>query len=135
MARTFALSLLILAAGLLTGAAGAVAAELLMFDDPNCAWCRRWDAEVGPSYPHSPEGQLAPLRRLHIRDQASAGVSLASRINATPTFVLVHDGREIGRIVGHPGIDFFYPRLAELLDRLPPLTPHRAPRERSAAAR
>ena len=135
MARKLALSLLILGAGLIAGPAGAGAAELLMFDDPNCSWCRRWHAEVGPSYRHSPEGQLAPLRRLHIRDQESAGVSLASRINATPTFVLVHGGREIGRIVGYPGIDFFYPALGELLDRLPPLTPHRAPPERAAAVR
>ena len=25
-----------------------------MFDDPGCVWCRRWNAEIGPSYPQSP---------------------------------------------------------------------------------
>ena len=64
-----------------------------MFDDPGCVWCRRWNAEIGPGYPRSPEGQQAPLRRIHIRDQAKAGVALARPINATPTFVLVEDGR------------------------------------------
>lgn len=123
MPRNLALSVLALAAGLIANAVSLRAAELLMFDDPACSWCRRWTAEIGPSYPRSPEGQLAPLRRMHIRDQASAGVALAKPINVTPTFVVVDRGREIGRIVGYPGGDFFYPLLAELLDRLPPPAP------------
>ena len=119
MTRNLALGVLILAAGLIANVAGLRAAELLMFEDPACSWCRRWHAEIGPSYPRSPEGQRAPLRRLHIRDQRRAGVSLAKPINITPTFVVVHRRREIGRIVGYPGSDFFYPMLADLLDRLP----------------
>jgi hypothetical protein len=106
------------------GGAGATrAAELVMFDDPNCVWCRRWHAEIGPSYPNTPEGRLAPLRRVHIRDQAKAGIALARPVAGTPTFVLVEGEREIGRIDGYPGSDFFYPRLAELLKRLPPPRP------------
>jgi hypothetical protein len=101
---------------------GALAAELLMFDDPGCVWCRRWNAEIAPSYPKTPEGKQAPLRRVPIRDQARAGVALARPVNVTPTFVLVENGQEIGRIDGYAGRDFFYPRLAELLRRIPPPT-------------
>ena len=119
MTRNLALGVLILAAGLIANAAGLRAAELLMFEDPACSWCRRWHAEIGPSYPRSPEGRLAPLRRFHIRNQREAGVSLGKPIDTTPTFVVVHGGREIGRIIGYPGSDFFYPKLADLLDRLP----------------
>jgi hypothetical protein len=118
-----AFALLVLAVGLAGGAGGSYAAELVMFDDPNCVWCRRWHAEIGPSYPNSEEGRLAPLRRVHIRDQADAGIALARPIIATPTFVLVHEEQEVGRIDGYPGSDFFYPRLAELLKRLPPPLP------------
>jgi hypothetical protein len=115
-------------------ATGAGAAELVMFEDPGCSWCRRWHAEIGPSYPRSAEGRRAPLRRVHIRDQQTAGVMLAGAIRATPTFVLAESGREIGRIVGYPGEDFFYPRLGELLQRLPSPPPElRAPAERAAA--
>jgi hypothetical protein len=96
------------------------AAELLMFDDPGCVWCRRWNAEIAPSYPKTREGQLAPLRRVPIRDQARAGVALARPINITPTFVLVEDGQEVGRIDGYAGKDFFYPMLAGLLRRILP---------------
>jgi thioredoxin-related protein len=125
MARNLALSALVLLAGLMAHAADLRAAELLMFEDPACSWCRRWHREVGPSYPRSPEGLRAPLRRVHIRDQRKAGVSLAGPINVTPTFVLAHDGRELGRIIGYPSRDFFYPMVAELLDRLSGSAPHR----------
>jgi len=47
------------------------------------------------------------MRRSHIRDQALAGVLLERPITVTSTFVLAEEGREIGRIVGYPGEDFF----------------------------
>lgn len=134
MIRKLVSVLLPIVAAIYAGAASLQAAELLMFDDPACSWCRRWHAEIGPGYPHSPEGKLAPLRRVHIRDQGTVGVRLASPVRATPTFVLAADGEEIGRIIGYPGSDFFYPRLAELLERLPRPAPEpRVPSERSAA--
>ncbi|MEM6988824.1 MAG: hypothetical protein AAF499_20155 [Pseudomonadota bacterium] len=36
----------------------------------------------------------------------------------SPVFVLWHAGREIGRIVGYPGEEFFWPMLNELLAEL-----------------
>jgi hypothetical protein len=36
-------------------------------------------------------------------------------VTITPTLALAEDGREIGRIVGYPGEDFFYGLLANLL--------------------
>jgi hypothetical protein len=130
MVRKLALGTLMLLAAVLANA-GAWAAELLMFDDPNCVWCRRWTAEIGPGYPHSPEGQQAPLRRVYIRDQSKAGVALARPVNATPTFVLVDEGQEVGRIAGYAGRDFFYPMLEELLRRIPAPTPLPGPTLRS----
>jgi hypothetical protein len=134
MTRILQVLLLTLPVLLLATGAGR-AAELIMFDDPGCSWCRRWHAEIGPGYPHSPEGKLAPLRRVHIRDQATAGVRLASPVRATPTFVVVENGQEIGRIVGYAGADFFYPQLDELLQRLPRPAPEPRPSSpRSAMA-
>jgi protein-disulfide isomerase len=128
--RKLTLGTCLLIAGLATAGATLRAAELLMFEDPGCVWCRRWHAEIGPSYPNTDEGRRAPLRRIHIRDQEMAGVTLAARVTGTPTFVLADDGVEIGRIAGYPGPDFFYPMLGEILDRLPPLQPHRPPADR-----
>lgn len=128
-------ALIVLAATLAFAPQAARAAELIMFDDPSCVWCRRWLAEVGPGYPHTEEGRRAPLRRVFIREQARAGVALKSAVTGTPTFVLAEDGREIGRITGYPGADYFYPMLAELLQKLPrPDTPARVPGLRETRA-
>ena len=35
---------------------------------------------------------------------------------AFPTFVMLNDGRETGRIEGYPGDEFFWPLLNELID-------------------
>jgi thioredoxin-related protein len=119
--RKVALSASLLVVAYIAGAAPLHAAELLMFEDPGCVWCRRWHAEIGPSYPNTTEGQQAPLRRIHVRDQDLSGVALSQRVTVTPTFVLADGGAEIGRIVGYPGADFFYPMLGEILEKLPPL--------------
>ena len=134
MIARLALGFVLLLAGLGAATPPARAAELLMFDDPSCVWCRRWNAEIGPSYPRSAEGQVAPLRRVHIRDQAKAGATLTSPIRGTPTFVLVENGREVGRISGYSGADFFYPLLGELLAKLAPPAPARTPPLRETRA-
>lgn len=93
----------------------AAARELLMFEEQGCPWCARWNADVGGIYAESAEGRSAPLRRIDIRDQPVPGVEMARRAHYTPTFVLVEDGREIGRIEGYPGADFFWGLLARML--------------------
>lgn len=101
-------------------AACAEAAELLMFEEPGCVWCRRWHAEIGPGYPHSTEGRIAPLRRVDIRNGLPSDVHFEQNVTMTPTFVLVDNGEERGRLVGYSGADFFYPMLDRLLQRLVP---------------
>lgn len=92
--------------------------ELLMFEEQGCPWCLRWHAEVGPGYPLSPEGQRAPLRRLDISAGAPAGIQLKRPVRASPTFVLVENGREVDRITGYPGADFFWGLLDQMLGKL-----------------
>lgn len=99
-------------------AQNANAAELLMFETAGCPWCLRWHQEIGQGYPRSDEGRRAPLRVLRLGDARSAGVELKAAISFSPTFVLADGGREVGRIVGYPGADFFYGLLAGLLQKL-----------------
>ena len=100
-------------------ASPAPAAELLMFEEKWCHWCERWNEEIGVIYHKTDEGAVAPLRRLDIHDGVPDGIELARRPQYTPTFVLIDNGREIGRIEGHPGEDFFWGLLGRLLKRLP----------------
>ena len=99
-------------------AASARAAELIMFEEPGCVWCQRWHAEVGPGYPSTDEGRQAPLRRHDLRSGVPADIRFEKPVTLTPTFVLVDNGVEVGRILGYPGANFFYPMLEELLRRL-----------------
>jgi hypothetical protein len=98
-------------------AAGSADMRLVMFEEPGCPWCRRWHQEVGPGYPHTAEGRRAPLVSIDGTRQAPPGVTLAAPIGLVPTFVLVDGGREVGRITGYPGAEFFWPMLGELMQR------------------
>jgi thioredoxin-related protein len=114
---------LILAVGLIAASANAPARaelSLLMFEEAGCVWCARWNAEVGPEYPITPEGLAAPLRRIDIHAPLSDDLVLTSQPVFTPTFVLVEDGTELGRIEGYPGEDFFWGLLGRLIDRAAP---------------
>ena len=92
----------------------AQATELVMVDDDGCVWCARWEEEVGPAYPKSTEGQFAPLRKINIRDITDE-IEVARRVNFTPTFLIVKEGRELARIEGYPGAHFFFPLVEQLL--------------------
>ncbi len=90
---------------------------LLMAEEPGCPWCARWDSEVGAIYPKTPEGRAAPLKRFDLHRGPPPGVALASRVRFTPTFLLVRDGAELGRIEGYPGEAFFWGLLSAMLAR------------------
>ncbi|WP_138472728.1 thioredoxin family protein [Poseidonocella sp. HB161398] len=106
-----------LALAVLSFLAGAGRAELRLavLLQPGCAYCLQWEREIAPAYPHTPEGQAAPLWRLDIRDPLPGGVSLARPGALTPSFVLLEDGVETGRIEGYPGAEFFWGLLGRLI--------------------
>lgn len=93
------------------------AMELLMFEQPGCLYCARWDEEVSPEYPKTWEGRIAPLRRLDLHGSLPAGLTIARTPVFTPTFVLVVDGVEKGRIEGYPAEDFFWALLDDLIGK------------------
>lgn len=133
MVRTIktALGALALACGLIaTLPVGAMAAELLMFESDDCTWCDRWDAEIGPAYPKTDDGKRAPLRRVDIHDARPDDLRDVEGVRFTPTFVLLDDqGRELGRINGYPGQDFFWGMLSDLIAKLPNKEVARPPQE------
>lgn len=95
----------------------ASALELVMFEQESCEWCEVWDSEISKVYPKTPEGKAAPLRRVDIFDPRPADLKGLRKPHFTPTFVLVEKGKEIGRIRGYPGEDFFWGMLGELLKK------------------
>lgn len=88
---------------------------LLMAEEDGCMWCARWNSEISEIYPKTPEGKAAPLRRIDIHQSVPAEIALDRPLRFTPTFVLLDGGRELGRIEGYPGEDFFWGLLGALL--------------------
>lgn len=92
----------------------ALAVELVMVEQPGCTYCAQWNEEIAPAYPKTDEGKFAPLRRVQLRAMPD-DLEVARRVNFTPTFLIVEDGRELARLEGYPGAHFFWPLLADLL--------------------
>lgn len=92
-----------------------LAAELLMFEREGCVWCARWNRDVGPVYAKTPEGQAAPLRRVDLDRTANPESAVMKPVRYTPTFVLIDNGREVGRITGYIGEDAFWGLLGKML--------------------
>ncbi len=113
----FATIVLLCLAGLVAFGARPAAAELrlVMVEEAGCAWCARWNAEIGPIYPKTEEGAAAPLMRLDIGATRDSGIIFDRRLSFTPTFVLVKDDAEVARLEGYPGEDFFWPLVADMI--------------------
>lgn len=95
------------------------AAELVMLEQPGCAWCEVWNEEIGVAYPKTDEGKIAPLRRVDITDPWPEDLEKVRKEPLTPTFILVEDGVEVARLRGYPGEHFFWPLLGKMLEKLP----------------
>jgi hypothetical protein len=93
------------------------AAELVAVMRANCPYCRAWDIEVGRVYERTQEGRTAPLRRIDIDNVGEAPYRLSEPVRYTPTFILVDDGRELGRIVGYSDESMFWGLLSGLLGK------------------
>lgn len=105
-ARTTLVTAAALAAALWTDMARA--SELVMFEQPGCSYCLRWDREVGALYGRTNEARTLPLRRLDIASQKQSGIALDAPVRFTPTFVVVEGGREVGRITGYSNDETFW---------------------------
>lgn len=109
---------IMLAVLLFAGPSAAIGQKLLMFESDDCSWCRQWHAEVGDAYEKTEEGRKLPLRTMDIHDNPPAGIQLREPVRYTPTFVVVNERREVGRITGYPGEAHFWGLLNTLIERI-----------------
>lgn len=104
---------------LLAGVSLANAAELVMFEQNGCVWCQRWHEEIGVIYNKTSEGAIAPLRTVNIHQDIPDDLKHIKVERFTPTFVVLNDGAEVGRLRGYSGDEFFWFLLGEILDKIP----------------
>lgn len=105
----------LLACGSVLSSQASAEMHLIMVEENGCMWCARWNAEIAPIYPKTPEGQVAPLRRIEINEAIPADLTFTTPPHYTPTFILVDQGKEVSRIEGYPGDDFFWGLLNMML--------------------
>ena len=96
-----------------------VSAELVMVESSTCSWCELWEREVGVVYKQTLNGTRAPIRRLTLDGLQKQSFKIMYPVTYTPTFILVRDRKEVGRITGYPGEGYFWTLLDELLQQLP----------------
>ena len=89
--------------------------ELLVFEHPDCTYCRVFRRDVLPAYQRA-SGAM-PVRFVDIQRADTNGLVLKSRIDTVPTVVLMRDGAEFDRIVGYWGPDNFFKLLAHMRAR------------------
>ncbi len=93
-----------------------MAAELILVEQQGCYYCLEWKDQLGHIYPKTPEGKYAPLKTIDITevDQLKG---LQRDVIFTPTFVLMEDNKELGRLEGYSGEDFFWELLELILEK------------------
>jgi len=98
----------------------ASAAELFMIHNPDCPFCKAFMSEVAPYYSEAKHGKALPLTIIDItiakniewlKQEMWAGNIRG--IRGTPTFIIYSNGKEIGRIEGYGGKEWFYKKLDE----------------------
>lgn len=81
---------------------------LVMFEQVGCPYCAQWNRDVGSVYAKTDEGKLLPLVRVDLHAKRSAALDHIGGLRYTPTFVVVHCGREFSRITGYLGDEQFW---------------------------
>lgn len=109
---------LLLAMVSVLGSERALAAELLLIEDPRCGPCILFDRQVGTIYSKTDEGRIAPIHRVAFGAPAPAPYAFIGQPKVAPTFVLVHEGLEIGRFEGYSSDELFWMSLASLMQKL-----------------
>lgn len=89
--------------------------KLLMVERPGCIHCAAFRRDIAPGYATSVQGRQAPLVTIDIDGPWPDGLALGTAPYLTPTFILLHDGVEVSRILGYPGPDRFYPMLSQIM--------------------
>ena len=92
------------------------AAELIMVEQQGFYYWLEWKDQLGHIYPKTPEGKFAPLKTIDITEVDKIE-GLKRDVIFTPTFVLMENHKELGRLEGYSSEDFFWELLEVILEK------------------
>jgi thioredoxin-related protein len=93
--------------------------ELVVMEAPGCTFCSIFRRDVLPAYEASERAKDVPIRFLDVNDVASTKMDLETPVDIVPTFVILKDNKEIGRIPGYVGPETFFHTINYLLSTVP----------------
>lgn len=93
--------------------------ELIMFETSLCNHCAVFDDEVVKLYKSHSLAQMAPMVKVNLDEEGTGRYHLNKPIQMVPTFIVMKNGKEIGRISGMVNKFAF---LAFVRDKLYPTT-------------
>lgn len=88
---------------------------LLFVGHERCPICQLFERQVAPGYANTAEGRRAPLVRLTFGEDFPPPYEWVTPAAVMPTFILVADGEEVGRIEGYTSDELFWMQLTRLL--------------------
>jgi len=93
--------------------------ELVVIEAPGCIYCTLFRRDVLPSYAASPRSKDLPIRFVDINDEAASAISIDYPVDIVPTFLVLKNNKEVGRIPGYTGPEFFFHTINYLLSTAP----------------
>lgn len=89
--------------------------ELLFVTSDYCPFCKAWERDIGQIYDSTLYAKKAQLRRVDLSDVDSALPPGSADVFGTPTFLIVGNNTEIGRIEGYQSREMFFWALSEYI--------------------
>ena len=87
--------------------------QLVMITSSHCPWCEAFEDDVGKGYDLTEEALVYPLRRHDFYKAMPDDLAHLTPATMTPTFIVMRNGAEVGRITGYPGAELFWWRISE----------------------
>jgi thioredoxin-related protein len=102
-----------------TEAIPAVSLELVVIEADGCIFCEIFRSDVLPAYEASEQGKQMPVQFVDVNDMDSTHLEFKGAVDIVPTFIVVKDRREVGRISGYVGPENFFHSINYLLASAP----------------
>jgi hypothetical protein len=87
--------------------------QLVMITSSHCPWCEAFEDDIGRGYYRTEEALIYPLSRHDFYEEMPDDLRHLTPATMTPTFIVMRDGLEVGRIIGYPGAELFWWRISE----------------------
>ena len=92
-----------------------ISLKLIFVTSEHCPFCKAWERDIGQIYDDTPYAQKAKLHRVDLKGAESSLPKNSASVFGTPTFIIVENNLEIGRIEGYRSRDMFFWALSEYI--------------------